>query len=245
MIVRLLVALGIGIAASVAAADCTPQQDQQNRYSVCVIDPKVETIDLWLADESGAVYGNFAPLNAALAKTGQTLDLAMNGGMYHPDRRPVGLYVADGQQVAPIVTREGPGNFGLLPNGVFCVDHDGTARVIESRAFAAEDPACRIATQSGPMLVIDGALHPAFIQDSDSRLLRNGIGVRDDGMVVFALADTPVNFHTFATYFRDTLKTPNALFLEGRVVRLFSEELGRADLGRPMGPIIGVARSVN
>ncbi len=95
------------------------------------------------------------------------------------------------------------------------------------------------------MLVIDGALHPAFIEDSDSVLLRNGVGVRADGMVVFAVADTPVNFHSFGTYFRDVLDTPNALFLEGRVVRLFSTDLNRADLGRPMGPIIGIAREAN
>ena len=246
MILRLVLGLSLLLGAgSVTAIECSVAEDQGNRYSVCIIDPGEDRIDLWLADETGTVFANFAQLDAKLVEKGKTLTLAMNGGMYHPDRRPVGLYVEDGKQVAPLVTREGPGNFGLLPNGVFCVTPNGNARVIESRAFKSEAPNCRIATQSGPMLVIDGALHPAFIEDSDSVLLRNGVGVRADGMVVFAVADTPVNFHSFGTYFRDVLDTPNALFLEGRVVRLFSTDLNRADLGRPMGPIIGIAREAN
>ncbi|HCE22142.1 MAG TPA: hypothetical protein DF282_06465, partial [Hyphomonas sp.] len=69
--------------------------------------------------------------------------------MYHQDRRPVGLYVEQGEKVASLVTREGPGNFGLLPNGVFWVDQDGTPHVTESLAFEAEAPDARFATQSG------------------------------------------------------------------------------------------------
>jgi len=98
----------------------------------------------------------------------------MNAGMYHPDRRPVGLFVQDGVELARIVTSAGPGNFGMLPNGVFCAGADFA--VIESRDFAARQPTCALATQSGPMLVIDGTLHPTFLADSTSRYLRNGVG---------------------------------------------------------------------
>ena len=81
-----------------------------------------------------------------------------------------------------ITNADGPGNFGLLPNGVFCI-RDGRADVIETLRFAEEAPNCRFATQSGPMLVIDGALHPRFMRDSTSRYIRNGVGTRADGRV--------------------------------------------------------------
>ena len=63
----------------------------------------------------------------------------MNGGMYHPDRAPVGLYIEDGTEQARLILSEGPGNFGLLPNGVFCIE-DSRLTIIESRAFAQARP---------------------------------------------------------------------------------------------------------
>jgi uncharacterized protein YigE (DUF2233 family) len=162
----------------------------------------------------------------------------MNAGMYHPDRVPVGLMIENGQERARIVTSDGPGNFGLLPNGVFCIN-DRFA-VIESRAFKAAPPACRFATQSGPMLVIDGALHPRFIPDSPSRYIRNGVGVSADGRrAYFVISQGRVNFAEFARVFRDALGTPQALYFDGNVSRLFAPDIGRRDLGFPMGPIVG------
>jgi uncharacterized protein YigE (DUF2233 family) len=91
------------------------------------------------------------------------------------------------------------------------------------------------------MLVIGGNLHPRFLVTSTSRHIRNGVGVSADGRrAVFAISDRPVSFHAFATLFRDRLKTPQALYLDGSVSRLFAPGVGRNDPGRAMGPIIGV-----
>jgi uncharacterized protein YigE (DUF2233 family) len=177
-------------------------------------------------------------LQATLAP-GEHLAFAMNAGMYHADRAPVGLFVENGQERHGIVTSAGPGNFGMLPNGVFCVGE--AFAVIESHRYAETPPACRFATQSGPMLVIEGALHPRFLPDSDSLNIRNGVGVAPDGQTAyFAISNVPVTFHQFARLFRDALGTPDALFLDGSISRLIAPDLGRADLGVPMGPIIGV-----
>lgn len=197
-----------------------------------------QDVRLWLKDEAGALIGTPERLKAQLGP-GERLVFAMNAGMYAPNREPVGLFVEGGVAAHGIVTSEGPGNFGLLPNGVFCVGERFS--VIESRAFAADPPACRYATQSGPMLVIDGQLHPRFLPESDSRYIRNGVGVSADGGTAwFVIADRPVTFHQFARFFRDALGAPNALYLDGSVSRLIVPRQGRADLGLPMGPIIGL-----
>ena len=90
------------------------------------------------------------------------------------------------------------------------------------------------------MLVIDGALHPRFIPGGSSKYIRNGVGVDATGRAYFVISDRAVNFHTFGRFFRDVLKTPEALFLDGKVSRLYAPSLGRSDLGFALGPIVGL-----
>ena len=218
------------------AATCRDTSFEGTGYTVCEVGMG-EDLRLFHSGPDGA-YGNFRAVNAALEAEGKTLGFAMNAGMYHRDLSPVGLYVEEGVEEAPLVTRDGPGNFGMLPNGVFCWGEG--FRIIESRAFKAERPSCRFATQSGPMLVIRGKLHPRFLADSDSRYIRNGVGVsRDGSRAVFAVSNGRVNFHAFARFFRDELGLPDALYFDGNISRLYAPELGRHDGGFPMGPIVG------
>ncbi|MBK5925162.1 hypothetical protein CCR90_15605 [Rhodovulum sulfidophilum] len=221
-----------------AEPSCHPLTHEGRGYVICSADPATDDLRLFLRTEQGGIYGSFARVNQALAAGGETLAFAMNAGMYHPDRRPVGLYVENGKQEMRAVAPAGPGNFGMLPNGVLCLE-DGRAEVIETRAYLADPPDCRYATQSGPMLVIDGALHPRFLPDSTSRHVRNGVGVDAAGRVHFAISDAPVSFHEFARLFRDVLETPNALYFDGKVSKLYAPSLGRHDAGLPMGPIVG------
>lgn len=235
---RALLSLALAcLAGAAGAVECRDTEHAGNSYTICEVDPATEDLRLFLNDDEGAVLGGFDAVEAA---TGGRLAFAMNAGMYHEDRAPVGLFVEEGREVAGIVTRAGPGNFGLLPNGVFCIE-EGRARVIETRAYAAAPPPCRFATQSGPMLVIDGALHPRFLPDSSSRYIRNGVGTSTDGdRVVFAISDRPVTFHRFARLFSEEFGLPNALYLDGGVSRLHAPALGRSDSGAAMGPIIAI-----
>jgi uncharacterized protein YigE (DUF2233 family) len=220
-----------------AAAGCRDLQFEALSYTVCEVSA-AQDLRLFQSGPDGA-YGSFNAVEEALAAKGETLGFGMNAGMYHPDLRPVGLYIEEGVEKAPLVTREGPGNFALLPNGVFCIGEG--LRVIESLAYKAAPPKCRFATQSGPMLVIDGALHPKFTAGSESLHIRNGVGTSDDGKTAyFAISNQPVNFYDFARLFRDKLGVKNALYLDGAISRLLAPEIGRMDSGFPMGPIVGL-----
>lgn len=234
---RAVLALILSLAPVAAtAAGCRDTSFEGASYTVCEVTAG-EDLRLFHSGPDGA-YGSFRNVDAALGAEGKALGFAMNAGMYHRDLAPVGLYVEDGVEVSKLVTRDGPGNFGLLPNGVFCIGE--RFRVVESRAFKAERPDCRYATQSGPMLVIKGELHPKLLPESDSTYVRNGVGVSADGTrAVFAISNDAVNFHSFARFFRDELGLPDALYFDGNISRLYAPELGRHDGGFPMGPIVG------
>ncbi len=235
---RGLIALLFVWAAPAAAVTCEDIEYAGNSYTLCTVDAASENLRLFYKDADDAVIGSFSAI-AALPDVTQ-LDFAMNAGMYHDDRRPVGHYVENGVEVMRVIPNAGPGNFGLLPNGVFCIN-DGNAQVYETLQYLDKAPVCRDASQSGPMLVIDGALHPRFLINSTSRFIRNGVGTSaDGGTAVFAISNNSVTFHEFGSLFRDYLGLPNALYFDGKVSRLYSRELGRSDFGFQLGPMVAV-----
>ena len=208
-------------------------------FTVCEFSAKDADVRLFWG-EGDRPYGSFKTLDQALGAENQRLLFAMNAGMYHKDRSPVGLYIDQHGQRRALQTRASSGNFGLLPNGVFHRTNNGLA-VTETKAFEAQGLSPKFATQSGPMLVIGDKLHPKFNQDSKSKRIRNGVGVSADGQrVYFGMSERPVNFYSFASLFKDELKTPNALYLDGVISRLFDASSGRHDYGVVMGPIVAV-----
>lgn len=225
--------------APTGGAACTKMDFNHAGYVACSFDLKRDEMRLYLRDDSGRPYTNFGKLSEDLAAHGRKLVFAMNAGMFEEDLSPVGLYVEDGKRLKKADTRGGATNFHLKPNGVFWIS-DHAAGVTETSRFLAEPPPVRHATQSGPMMVIDGRIHPRIQPTGASAKIRNGVCVRGGANVVFAISDGPVTFHEFATLFRDGLKCNDALFLDGSVSSLYAPELSRDDELEDLGPMVGV-----
>lgn len=234
-------------------APCASEGFEGVRYTVCGFDPARSDLRVFWRDGSQIPYRRFRTLAGDLAARGVSLEFAMNGGMYDADLRPIGLLIEEGRQIRGANTADPPAgvepvpNFYKKPNGIFYVTGDG-AGVMETERFLERKPAALYATQSGPLLLIDGAVHPAFIVGSRDRKRRNGVGVCAEGTVRFAISEGRVNFHDFARFFRDRLGCDNALFLDGGTAPgLYAPELRRDD--RPghggYGPIIGAVRKLD
>ena len=171
-------------------------------------------------------------------RAGQRVAMAMNGGMFHADGAPVGLLVEDGTERFPLNRESGKrGNFFLLPNGVFGQDAQGAFRVVTTEQ--AEEVVWQEATQSGPMLLIDGQPHPVFNEASKNVNIRNGVGVRSDGSVVFGMSIEPITFHAFATAFADQ-GCQQALYLDGAISRMHVRKDGEPEAGGVFSVMIAV-----
>jgi uncharacterized protein YigE (DUF2233 family) len=244
-----VLAFGLSFAPGYAQADpCRSETFEGTGYTVCAFDPAAADLRIFWRDDAGAPFRTFEALSEDMARRGSTLQFAMNGGMYGDDFSPTGLLVAGGEELKRANVAEvrgAPGsipNFYKKPNGVFYLGPGG-AGVMETKAFLDARPDVEFATQSGPMLVIDGELHPAFIAGSSDRKMRNGVGVSGPGEVHFVISEGRVNFHDFARFFREKLGCEDALFLDGgSAPGLYAPELGRDDAPGHggYGPIIAV-----
>jgi len=237
---------------SAAAADsgCRGEEFKDVHYTVCSFDLRSDDIRVFWRDNGGEPFRTFSALAEQLGAEKKVLDFAMNGGMYQDDLSPVGLLVVGGTEHKAANTVDIKGevvpNFYKKPNGVFFIG-DGKAGVLETGRFLTEKPKTDFATQSGPMLVIDGKIHPAFIVGSPYLNQRNGVCASSLTEVHFAISDGIVNFDDFARFFRDRLGCQNALFLDGgSAPGIYAPERGRNDPPGHggYGPIIGVVKEM-
>ena len=195
------------------------------------------------AQGSGAIeirsgHRNFADLGL---DPGQVA-FAMNAGMFDDAGKPIGLMIERGREVHALNTRDGGGNFHLKPNGVFLVRRDGSAAVVASDAYkSAADIA--FATQSGPILLIDGKPNAKFDSDGQSRYVRNGVGVDARGAAHFVISLDVVSFGKFARYFRDRIGARDALYFDGSVSSLWDPANARQDNFTDLGPMVVVFRA--
>ncbi len=165
------------------------------------VNPKELDVKLYWQDEHTQNFGSIQNLKQALAKNKKQLLFAMNGGMYKPGGPPQGLYIQNKITLSPLDTATANGNFYLKPNGVFYLTTDNTAAIRTTPNFK-DNGKIKYATQSGPMLLIDGQIHPSFKEGSSNKNVRNGVGILPDGSILFVLSKQAINFYDFANYFK-------------------------------------------
>lgn len=187
-------------------------------------------ISFHLKNERQQPLATFERLRADFSKQDRTLLFAMNGGIYHKNLNPVGLYIEKGKTLKDINLRNDQGNFYLKPNGVFYIKEDNTGGIMESKSFQsqiAKSTPIKYALQSGPQLVINNNIHPKFNDGSPNELSRNGVGMINETEFVFVISLDDVNLFTFASFFRDYLGCANALYLDGFISGMYWDEAGQ------------------
>jgi uncharacterized protein YigE (DUF2233 family) len=199
--------------------------------------PKLQQLDFYWKDNN-QVIGSLENLKKVVEGQNKKLLFAMNGGMYKQDNSPQGLFIQNNKTITPLDTAKGSGNFYMKPNGVFYLTTDNTPVICTTQEFV-NNGKVKYATQSGPMLVIDGKIHPSFKYGSANLNIRNGVGILPDNKLVFAMSKTEINFYDFANYFKN-LGCRNALYLDGFVSRTYLPEKKWIQTDGNFGVIIAI-----
>ncbi|MEP3420764.1 MAG: phosphodiester glycosidase family protein [Erythrobacter sp.] len=203
----------------------------------CIADPAKHRIRASLAPSSGANFGTIE--GWAAGRNESDIAFVMNGGMYDDNLKAMGYFVQDSDRLVELNRADGSGNFFLKPNGVF-FGSNGRWRILDTETFLrtiGDRP--QFGTQSGPMLVVGGDLHPDIQDNGPSKAIRNGVGIDASGKAHFVISDAPLSFGQLARYFRDELNATNALFLDGNISSLWNPATGRMD-SRRVGPLLVV-----
>ncbi len=189
------------------------------RFQVVRVEPA--RVKLVWKNTDGEPFRTFQNVWAANVGEGKRVKFLMNAGIFEPGGIPSGLHIEGGKTLRPLNLADAPGNFFFKPNGVCTFGSTGPF-IGTCAAWRNLPPGGESwGIQSGPMLLIDGRRHPAFKEDSASKLHRNGVGIDDKGRFVFAITDRHevVNFWDFAGLFLK-LGCKNALFLDGDISQM-------------------------
>lgn len=198
-------------------------------------------IDIYWKDSIGNKFKYFYDLNNYLVSKHKEVLFMTNAGMYTETHNPLGLLIQDGKLKQKINLNSNPvGNFYKKPNGVFYITYDNKNAVCNSTSFNYTSN-IRLATQSGPMLVIDGKVTSVYNQRSSS-IRRNGVGILPDGNVLFVLAIKEVTFKEFTDFFIK-YKCTNALNLDGGVSDAYCPSKNKLEGTGDFGPILVVTKN--
>ena len=214
---------------------------EDERFVTYLVNPKTQNVAFFWKDENGERFKNAKNLISWLDSKNKKLLFSTNGGMYKKDHSPQGLYIENQIVKTNIDTSNGYGNFYLKPNGVFYISTNNIPIICKTEDFA-NNGQIEYATQSGPMLVIDGEIHAAFKENSTNLNIRNGVGILPKNQIVFVISKNEINFYDFAAYFKK-LGCINALYLDGFVSRTYLPEKKLNQIDGDFGVIIGVTEN--
>lgn len=198
---------------------------RNTEYYSFIFDTRTHDIDFMLKDNKGSSISTLDNAVKYAASKDEDIVFATNAGMFHEDRTPVGLFISDSKIIQPINTEDGNGNFFLKPNGIFFMEKNGKLGVKETTKFEKSAIHPKYATQSGPLLLENGKIHPAFNEGSTNLRVRSGVGIISQYQAVFLLSKTEVNYFDFSMTFKEKFKCKDALFLDGVISEVFIQDV--------------------
>jgi uncharacterized protein YigE (DUF2233 family) len=213
----------------------------ESRYVVYKPDLTKVTLALYWKNDSAQIIRSIGNLKAYTQRHGQKLVFAMNAGMYMTDNSPLGLFIQKGKTIRDLNVAKATGNFYLKPNGIFFITRNNKAGICRTEDWDRTNrpnAGIQYATQSGPMLVVDSAIHPAFKEGSTNLHIRNGVGILPNGNPVFIMSKQAVCFYDFALQFQQ-MGCKQALYLDGFVSRTYLPEKNWVQTDGNFGVIIG------
>ncbi|MDO4436129.1 MAG: phosphodiester glycosidase family protein [Cardiobacteriaceae bacterium] len=174
-------------------------------------------------DEQGQAYQQLSNLKKALDTRHQSALMLMNAGIFSEDLTPAGLWIERGKTLKTLNTKSGTGNFHMQPNGVFSIEkveggYEAFVRTTQDYQKSHVKP--EFAVQSGPMLVIDGAINPRFKANNMHSYKRNAVCTTAMGELLFAMTvsyeERWPNLYELATALQQQ-GCNNALYLDGSI----------------------------
>lgn len=185
-------------------------------------------LQLRWTDPQGQPLSNFGGLQKQLASEGKKILFATNAGIYEHGPKPCGLTICDQHVLVPLNLKTGEGNFYLKPNGIFYFGDATGPGIVDATEYSDLGFRPRFANQSGPLLLRQGKIHPAFNVDSPNKRQRSAVGiVTKTKEIIFVMSDRAdrvkgrVTFHQLSRFFLH-LGCEDALFLDGDISQMIT-----------------------
>ncbi|MDR2204682.1 MAG: phosphodiester glycosidase family protein [Flavobacteriaceae bacterium] len=217
---------------------CREKPDFEKDYVIYPANPKTENIGFYWKNNAGQILKNIGNLKKEVETENKKLKFAMNGGMFEINNFPKGLYIENFKTLNEIDTLTGEGNFYIQPNGIFYLTKSNDSEIVETKKFQ-KNANIKYATQSGPMLLMNGKINPVFQEQSKNLNIRNGVGILEDGNIVFAMSKKEINFYKFALFFKK-MGCKSALYLDGFVSKTYLPEKNWIQEDGDFGVIIAI-----
>ena len=185
-------------------------------FRVWAVDPTSVAIQQYRKDAQAQALWSLQSLHNFVQSRSEKLLFAMNAGIFDTNMSPVWLFVANGRVEQPLNLTEGTWNFYLQPNGVFFVQKDKKASIMDSTNFSffVDMKDVLLATQSWPLLLSHGTIHPSLNPSSSNTNIRNAVWITPQWTVFFVYSDKEINMYALALYMRDVLGCEHALYLD-------------------------------
>ncbi|WP_250253842.1 phosphodiester glycosidase family protein [Chryseobacterium sp. Marseille-Q3244] len=217
---------------------CSEKIQDKNNFIMYQVNPKKQTVKLYWKNNKNEILKSIGNLKNEAESNNEKLIFAMNGGMFEPDNSPKGLYIENFKILKPIDPLQGSGNFYLQPNGIFYITQNNEPGIVDTKKYK-QNPTIKYATQSGPILLIDGKINPIFQKDSKNLNIRNGVGMLENGEIIFTMSKKEINFYTLAQFFKE-IGCKKALYLDGYVSRTYLPEKNWLQVDGDFGVMIGI-----